>query len=418
MKRLFRKTTLIAVALLAGATAVSCSTLRAGLILSGGQADGQLSHAIPVPFKRYGHAMVVEVQLNRGARKYAFLLDTGSATVVLDTRTAEELKLPVLSTLNVQDTAGEIRALAMSRLSHLDMGGAGVSNVGAVVIDLTPIRRNSTGVRIDGIVGANFLRRFRLLIDYQSATITFLPAGQTPAQLDMDTAIHLPLSSSIFRGYCPFVPCTINGKNHQCEIDTGAPAPLMVPMDLASKSPDKRIRADGPALGGAFATTETAILTRLDSLRLGGDDSPGVVAENQAVVALSTFKAIALGESFLREFRILIDFPASLVQLFPAGAGSTDIVGSGIRVGFDDRDVLRVMSVLHTSPAYGVLKPGYEIVQVNTLSATPENLAPIIDVMRGNAGGEAVVQFREAASTAERAPVRTTRIRMTNLVPR
>ena len=51
-------------------------------------------------------------------------------------------------------------------LKSFQVGGAKIDNMAVIVADFFEMLSNAIGTKLDGIVGYNFLRNFRVVIDY------------------------------------------------------------------------------------------------------------------------------------------------------------------------------------------------------------------------------------------------------------
>jgi predicted aspartyl protease len=121
----------------------------------------------------------VRVRIN--GKEYEFWLDTGSSMTVLSSNVASDAGVPILSpdTLSIRTWVGAapVRPGAVKRMN---IGPIVFTNIPAIVMDasLMRLRANADGVRggglrVDGIIGWDIIRQLDVVMDYQSATITF-----------------------------------------------------------------------------------------------------------------------------------------------------------------------------------------------------------------------------------------------------
>jgi predicted aspartyl protease len=125
-----------------------------------------------VQFKMMGPndaAMLVQVKIN-GQGPYDFVLDTGATFTCVDDELAEQLKLPEwkgsLGTVVVGPGGGGMKLL---KIETLEMGEAKASGLTACSIDLNRIA--PPGVGIKGLVGLNFLKEYRVTIDFAKKSL-------------------------------------------------------------------------------------------------------------------------------------------------------------------------------------------------------------------------------------------------------
>lgn len=154
--------------LLLGLLALGCS-------LPSAVSPGAPSETAPgeVSFKLAGPneaALIVSVKIN-GNGPYDFVLDTGATFTCVDRQLAEELKLPnwsgPLGTVVITGGEGEMGFVKIDRLEVGDTASA--SELVACKLDLS--RMQPPGFGIKGLVGLNFLKNYRLTIDFERHTL-------------------------------------------------------------------------------------------------------------------------------------------------------------------------------------------------------------------------------------------------------
>jgi membrane-associated protease RseP (regulator of RpoE activity) len=134
--------------------------------------------AVVVPFEllRTGH-MTVMVKVN-GKGPYKLIFDTGAPITLLNNKVAREaglLKNVPRSPFTIFGAMGE------ARVRTLEVGGQKADNVSAMVMDHPTVEAISRAFGpIDGIVGFPFFARFKMTLDYQARTMTFVPNGFKP----------------------------------------------------------------------------------------------------------------------------------------------------------------------------------------------------------------------------------------------
>lgn len=94
------------------------------------------------------------------------ILDTGASATVLRPETADELGLEEVQTVTGQG-AGRRMEGAMVKVQSLAVAGATVYPKACVVMNLTDVC-SQLGDDIAGVLGYDFLSKFKLTIDYQA----------------------------------------------------------------------------------------------------------------------------------------------------------------------------------------------------------------------------------------------------------
>src|SRR5436305_11048127 len=114
--------------------------------------------------------ILLPVRVN-GEGPFEFILDTGAGTSLLSSHLAKELKLKIISTKEGQSAGGKI-SVSLAKVDSLALGGAKIDDVDVGIVDLSHVG-NTIGAKIDGDIGYNFLKNFRITTDYQSCEIRF-----------------------------------------------------------------------------------------------------------------------------------------------------------------------------------------------------------------------------------------------------
>jgi hypothetical protein len=120
-----------------------------------------------VPVLTAGRSAIVTVTLNQTITGN-LMLDTGATHTVISQRLAGILSLRPLGKSAVQ-TVGGIIAVTISRLRSLKVGEAEVTDVPIIVHDF------SRDPRIDGLLGMDFLGRYRFGLDAQRQVLVLSP---------------------------------------------------------------------------------------------------------------------------------------------------------------------------------------------------------------------------------------------------
>jgi membrane-associated protease RseP (regulator of RpoE activity) len=141
---------------------------------------------VVVPFETLpsGH-MTVMVKLN-GKGPYKLIFDTGAPTLLLNNRIAKEADLlknakkPLIAPFGAM---GEVT------VATLEVGEQKAEKVPAMVMDHPTVEAISTAFKkeagqIDGIVGFPFFARYKMTLDYRAKTMTFVPNGYTPGNVN------------------------------------------------------------------------------------------------------------------------------------------------------------------------------------------------------------------------------------------
>lgn len=115
-------------------------------------------------------ALIVPVHIN-GTGPHPFVLDTGATLTCVDEALAAELSLPAApGRIGLGAGIGSAGQLRLVTIDSLRVGQARAEELPACTLDLSTVER--LGIQFDGLLGLNFLRPFRLTIDFEGGVLT------------------------------------------------------------------------------------------------------------------------------------------------------------------------------------------------------------------------------------------------------
>ena len=245
-----------------------------------------------------------------------FILDTGAGTSLLSSELAKQLEVKIVGTKEGLSAGGKV-SISLAKIDSLAVGQAKLDDVDVGIVDLSDIGK-TIGAKIDGDLGYNFLKHFRLTIDYRDCDIRFddpkrLENFGPSAETEVPIRLANPAKPLIL------VDVHANGRGpFQFAIDTGASTTIITP-ELA-----KSLNVDSSPIGSLTTggTHVAASAGVLQSFMVGGAhlDNMQVVAADFFVM-LSNVVGVKLdgivGYNFLRNFRIVIDYPNEILSLLP-----------------------------------------------------------------------------------------------------
>src|SRR5882672_10690080 len=98
---------------------------------------------------------------NRGP--FDFILDTGAGTSLLSSELAKQLELKVIGSKEGQSAGGKV-SVSLAKVDTLVVGETRLDDVDVGIVDLAHIAK-TIGSKIDGDLGYNFLKHFRVTIN-------------------------------------------------------------------------------------------------------------------------------------------------------------------------------------------------------------------------------------------------------------
>jgi predicted aspartyl protease len=126
-----------------------------------------------------GAALTVPVHVN-GQGPYRFILDTGATLTCVDRALAQRLGLkerPIRGVGAGVAGSGQVRVLG---IDSLRVGAARARDLTVCEVDLT--HAGEVGVEVDGLVGLNFLKSFRVTLDFERKVVLLLDPDGGPTK--------------------------------------------------------------------------------------------------------------------------------------------------------------------------------------------------------------------------------------------
>ena len=124
-----------------------------------------------------GGIVVLKAQLDQFKDTLNFILDTGSGGISLDTLTAAYYKLPMEPSQRTVRGIGGVKQLSFYKKGTLHFPGLEVDNLDFHINDYQ-ILSEVYGIRVDGIIGFSFLRRYIVGLDYNTNEISVYSPGK------------------------------------------------------------------------------------------------------------------------------------------------------------------------------------------------------------------------------------------------
>ena len=123
------------------------------------------SAEVAFDFVAHTSLIVVPVTIN-GHGPYRFLLDTGATSTILSSAVADSLKIPRLRRGRVLTAGGNVN-VTIRTMRTLNVGMAHLKDIEIAVGDFDLMKR----LNVDGLLGGDYLRKFRVDIDYDGKTV-------------------------------------------------------------------------------------------------------------------------------------------------------------------------------------------------------------------------------------------------------
>jgi len=114
--------------------------------------------------------LLLPVSVN-GRGPYRFALDTGSSMCSIAPELARELGMTTTAAEEGGLGAGGALEVAFTRADSIALGGSIVNGVDLTVPPFFPMLSEAAGAQLDGALGHNFLRNFRVTLDYPESAV-------------------------------------------------------------------------------------------------------------------------------------------------------------------------------------------------------------------------------------------------------
>ncbi len=247
---------------------------------------------------------------------FPFILDTGAGTSLISPRLADELGIVATESKEGVGAAGRV-TVALAHVTSLAIGGARRAPMPVAITAEVDRIGAAVGTRIDGDVGYDFLKSYRLTIDYRKKLVRLVQGTY-----DVTSAAPVTRSEVAFRLAAPtkplvMVPVFVNGRGpYAFIVDTGASVTVVSPALADALGIDRAENATMTGAGGMLQST----VGRVASLGVGAavlQDLSVVVSDFLEHIgkAVGTTVDGVVGYNFLRDFRVTIDYPNGVVWL-------------------------------------------------------------------------------------------------------
>jgi len=328
-----------------------------------------------VPFEITNNKTWVQVKVNGSAPQW-FIFDTGNnGGSVIDRECADRLQLKRGAEQDAHIGAGSGAPTGISQITRplqIEALGETLTVVEPTVMALQHVSRIE-GRRANGLVGADYLSRHVVVIDYAQSTMTVRdvktyapPVGATVLPLNLDLGWPVAEATVTMPGGSPM----------QCRVivDTGMRGTMTLfrPFSIGHRLYEGAELHDVVLGAGAGGMTHGDI-DRAETIALGTVtfENP-VISFARDTTGIFSIDAVdgIIGGELLRRNRVTFDCPHRRMILEPyeqpAGAFETDMSGLLLAADPPDYKGIRVMWVNQGSPAADArLQVGDEIVAID-----------------------------------------------------
>jgi hypothetical protein len=355
-----------------------------------------------VPFRFEGNFILVSVLFNN-LLPLTFILDTGAEYSILTKKEiADFLNIDYQKryTLYGADMQEELYAYLSKNIS-LQMGDLQATHRSILVLEEDYFRfEEYSGLQIHGILGADFLKRFTLQIDYQKQMVTFYSPVyfKNKVKINKENVDLLPFTLIKSK---PYIRCTthlygeeINTLNYL--IDTGAGLSLLLytSIDSLKNAQVKMLNSPiGLGLGGKLE----GYVGRIKSFQFASKSFPELITKFQQKPIFFDSLMITprdgiIGNNILSAFsKVIFDYNTSkmIVSKSPKNVKQRPYDRSGLIIGAsgENLNIFTILRIIENTPAFkSGLQIGDKIKKINGLSTGILSLDMINNKFRGSIG--------------------------------
>jgi hypothetical protein len=351
---------------------MSCSAIKTIKLIKGGKPFLEDQADITIPFDLEGHLILVTGQMNNSPKQYNFIFDTAALTVI-DEHVADEFQLEKGLQVKGKGSGGKAETIRLVKLRTIEIGKVSVTDCAAAVFDLSKL-----GDHIDAILGSNFLRHFRVTLDYRNRNIKFLRQTQHKDSTLTDL-VRVPFKQDMKNGFAPKIKCLINDRlKIDGIIDTGHPDIASLPLSVMEQMDvfkrGRVLASKGSMSGGAFGWSDKNFLLRVNKLKIGDFDLFDFIS-----VSNST-DAILIGKRFLSNFLVTLDYPKGemILQPYSVADFEREMYSYGVALDKESKRTLCVGVWENSSADKNGIQPGDELISVNSQNASELSLIELM----------------------------------------
>jgi hypothetical protein len=347
-----------------------------------------------VPLQIVNNHIYLNVMLD-GRGPYTFVLDSGGDYIVTP-EVAAAIAAKSVGGLRLSGVGSATEGAAFTHVDSIAIGNAIVRDQYMLVLPIGTGFGVAEGMRIDGMIGYQFLARFLTTIDYASSTLKVAMPTAAPASAPGAAAIPFFFDSTI-----PRIPISLNGVTTTAEVDTGSRGGFTMSSPFVAAHPSiAGLAKTAPTVEGfGVGGPSYARLGRIPAVAIG----PYVISNSVGAFGIQTqgamadpFNPVNVGGTVLRRFDVTLDYPHQVILL--AKNATFDRPFSYDRSGLflvDDKGAITVLAVTPGTPAAanGIAK-GDVIVNINGTPSANMSLAGIRTLFSGPAGSVVHVHLR------------------------
>lgn len=342
------------------------------------------------------HVYVSNVTVD-GHGPYTFVLDSGGDYIVTP-EVAAAVAARSSGELRLRGVGSGTEGASFARIDSLEVGKAVVRDQYALVLPIATSFGAAEGMRIDGMLGYQFLARFLTTIDYAGSKLTLTMPSALPAAAPGAAAMQFFLDGTI-----PRINVNVGDVTVSAEVATGNRAGLVLSSPFLAAHPAIAVLAKtAPGVTGfGIGGPSYARLGRVPSIQIGPyqvSNSIGLFSTSKEGGLADPFNPANIGGALLSRFDCTFDYAHQQLLLTKNAqfAGPFSYDRSGLFL-IDQNGAYTVLSVMPGTPGAGAgVTQGDVIVEVNGVAASTESLAALRSQLAAASGTVVRLRLRNA----------------------
>jgi hypothetical protein len=263
-----------------------------------------------------GGIIILEAKLDDYTDTLNFILDTGSGGISLDSSTAEYFGIRTISSDKTIRGIGGVKNVRFAMDHKLKLPDLEVKNLDFHINDYA-LLTSVYGLRIDGIIGYSFLRRYIVTLNYDENIMSVY----SPGHFKYPKSGHMlrPAFSSI-----PMQLATVKDgttATNRFYFDSGAGLCFLLSEDYAKDSNVlQKNKIMVPTQAEGLGGKRPMMLTVAKEIRIGPyrfKRVPTYVFKDEFNVTSYPITGGLIGNDLLRRFNVILNYPEQVIHIVP-----------------------------------------------------------------------------------------------------
>lgn len=344
----------------------SCKSHRISNLFYAGEIQAQ-DFLEEIPFDLVNGLIVLQVNIQ--GEKYRMIFDTGAPNLI-SKELADELDLSIILKSRVTDSQGNAQALPYSKLDSIKIGNLLFEDFGVIIADWSNVPQ-LVCFEIDGLIGANLMRRAYWQVDYEQKVLR-VSNELEKFQLPADT-ISIPFTTTT-QG-TPHVDMEIGDlKFNNLTLDLGSNKDISFSRGMLRKLQKEHNVNSTWGLGYGSAGLYGQVKDTIRQFVLPEFTMNSNLFSPMVVTATGGGNG-AVGNGFFKNFLVTLDWEQNMVYLSrPKELSQTEFHSYGLSFSFVDNQ-FQVGFIYNNSPAERAeLKLGQRILRLEKYDFSEETL--------------------------------------------